>query len=578
MTRAGLSVGVRIIETMFESGGGVEELAAGDVARDALRFVELSGLARIENAHAARKVLLAGELTLSALERDVALRGGDIRDCGNEAIAEVSTRLGCSHTMASHFCDLGVDLRLRLPLTCAAFLAGDLDYARAWRIHRETAGLSPETLALLEGEIVRSALRLAPAALGREIRELIVRASPDEAASDREVAEAECRVRVRPVGPLSEFTAILTAEQGQAAWQLVCEMADTVCRQDRRGRQILLVDAFVALLHGESALPCTCEKSGCPKVAAASMPSRRKPLVQITVDVATLLGLTASPAYLDGHGPIDPALAQMLAEDATWRAMLTEMVDLATELGVVAAQRDKPPTGTEPEPEPDADAGNGSRADDSTPHQPPRRPGLHVFRARGSRRRGGGVPRRPARSGPRSGPPPCGVGRTIAEIGRALDADRVMGRGRRPDGRGGLATPPDGALQYRPDAATDAMVRTRDGHCRFPGCSVPAARCQLDHVVPFSHRNPRAGGWTIVSNLQCLCQFHHNLKTMGRVDASMLGAGVVVWTSRYGTTTVTLPGGMFVQESASALVPRLPCMRSRHDSPATYSDGESPPF
>ena len=60
MTRAGLSVGVRMIETMFEFGGGVEELAAGDVARDALRFVELSGLARIENAHAARKVLLAG--------------------------------------------------------------------------------------------------------------------------------------------------------------------------------------------------------------------------------------------------------------------------------------------------------------------------------------------------------------------------------------------------------------------------------------------------------------------------------------------------------------------------------------
>ncbi|MBM4496573.1 hypothetical protein GS426_14940 [Rhodococcus hoagii] len=55
------------------------------------------------------------------------------------------------------------------------------------------------------------------------------------------------------------------------------------------------------------------------QVAAASMPSRRKPLVQITVDIATLLGLTASPAYLDGHGPIDPALARTLAEDATWR-------------------------------------------------------------------------------------------------------------------------------------------------------------------------------------------------------------------------------------------------------------------
>ncbi|GBF12736.1 hypothetical protein Br6_00078 [Rhodococcus sp. Br-6] len=570
MTRAELSVGVRIIETMFEFGGGVGA-AAGDVARDALRFVELSGLARIENMHAARKVLLAGELTLSALERDVALRGGDIRDCGNEAIAEVSTRLGCSHTMASHFCDLGVDLRLRLPLTCAAFLAGDLDYARAWRIHRETAGLSPETLALLEGEIVRSALRLAPAALGREIRELIVRVSPDEAASDREVAEAECRVRVRPVGPLSEFTAILTAEQGQAAWQLVCEMADTVCRQDRRGRQILLVDAFVALLHGESALPCTCEKSDCPKVAAPSMPSRRKPLVQITVDVATLLGLTASPAYLDGHGPIDPALAQMLAEDATWRAMLTEMVDLATELGLVADGMASA----------DADAG---AADDLRPTGPPtepmqRRRGLHVFRARGTRHRGGRVPHRDAnRSGERAGPPPPGTGTTVSGIESALEADPTMRRGRHPDGHGGLSEPQAGALVYRPDAATTAMVRTRDSRCRFPGCSVPAARCQLDHVVPFSHRNPRAGGWTIVSNLQCLCQFHHNLKTMGRVDASMLGAGVVVWTSRYGTTTVTLPGGMFVQDSAPALVPRLPCRRSDHDSPATYSDGESPPF
>ncbi|NKW44455.1 hypothetical protein GS947_23600 [Rhodococcus hoagii] len=143
-------------------------------------------------------------------------------------------------------------------------------------------------------------------------------------------------------------------------------------------------------------------------MAAASMPSRRKPLVQITVDIATLLGLTASPAYLDGHGPIDPALARTLAEDATWRAMLTEMVDLATELGVVAAQRDKPPTGTEPEPEPepepDADAGNGSRADDSTPHQPPRRPGCTC-----------------------SGPAAPGAAVVVCRAGRR---DRVRGPGR----------------------------------------------------------------------------------------------------------------------------------------------------
>ncbi|QBJ95483.1 DUF222 domain-containing protein [Rhodococcus sp. ABRD24] len=139
---------------MFDIGGGVGEALTDAVVGDAARFVELSVLARVENVCAARKVLLAGELTLSALERDVRLRGGDVRDCGNEAIAEVSTRLGCSHTMASHFCDLGVDLRLRLPVTRAAFLAGDVDYARVWRIHCETTGLSAETVVLLEAEIV----------------------------------------------------------------------------------------------------------------------------------------------------------------------------------------------------------------------------------------------------------------------------------------------------------------------------------------------------------------------------------------------------------------------------------------
>ncbi|PTR31487.1 alpha/beta hydrolase family protein [Rhodococcus sp. OK519] len=333
-------------------------------------------------------------------------------------------------------------------------------------------------------------------------------------------------------------------------------------------RQILLVDAFVALLHGESALPCTCAKADCPKRGAASMPSRRKPLVQITVDIATLLGLTASPAHLDGHGPIDPALAQMLAEDATWQAMLTEMVDLATELGLTAG----PDAELDPE-----QAGRGGPADEAD-EVAPRRQGLQVFRARGSRHRGGGVPRSLPRQGPRSGPPPCGAGRTISAMEKALDADPAMRDGRRQNGHGGLTTPPDGALSYRPDAATAAMVRTRDAHCRFPGCSVPAARCQLDHVVPFSHRDPESGGWTIVSNLQCLCQFHHNLKTMSRVGAAMLGGGVLAWTSRYGTTTVTLPGGAVARVTSGTLVPRLTRRRERRRITVDYCGEEPPPF
>ena len=99
----------------------------------------------------------------------------------------------------------------------------------------------------------------------------------------------------------------------------------------------------------------------------------------------------------------------------------------------------------------------------------------------------------------------------------------------------------DRALIYRPDALTTAAVRLRDKHCRFPGCHRPAARCQLDHIVAFDHANPRGGGWTTVNNLQCLCDYHHSVKTAGYWTAIMLPGGAILWTSTSKTTRITLP-------------------------------------
>ena len=49
---------------------------------------------------------------------------------------------------------------------------------------------------------------------------------------------------------------------------------------------------------------------------------------------------------------------------------------------------------------------------------------------------------------------------------------------------------------YVPSEAQKARVRGRDGQCRFPGCDVPAHRCQVDHVVnydPNVAKNPLFG-------------------------------------------------------------------------------------
>lgn len=82
------------------------------------------------------------------------------------------------------------------------------------------------------------------------------------------------------------------------------------------------------------------------------------------------------------------------------------------------------------------------------------------------------------------------------------------------------------------------LTRLRDGMCCFPGCTVDATRCDIDHVI-----NHAAGGWTTLSNLQCLCRTHHNLKTDRHVHATSTAEGIITWEFRDGTTVKTIPRG-----------------------------------
>ncbi len=67
------------------------------------------------------------------------------------------------------------------------------------------------------------------------------------------------------------------------------------------------------------------------------------------------------------------------------------------------------------------------------------------------------------------------------------------------------------ALQYQPSAALERAIRCRDLTCRFPGCYRRATHCDIDHTIPFNHRNPATGGLTVPSNLKCLCRQHYRL-------------------------------------------------------------------
>ncbi|NLA03534.1 hypothetical protein GTA07_27540 [Rhodococcus hoagii] len=357
-------------------------------------------------------------------------------------------------------------------------------------------------------------------------------------------------------------------------------MADTVCKKDRRGRQILLVDAFVALLTVNPRCPARAREVRLSKVAAASMPSRRKPLVQITVDIATLLGLTASPAYLDGHGPIDPALARTLAEDATW-AMLTEMVDLATELGVVAAHEISPQLVPSPSPSPSPSPMPmpGTGAGPTTRHL--------------TSRRGG-------RGCTCSGPAAPGAAVVVCRAGRR---DRVRGPGRHRVASAGRSRNRQGTRRRSCDgsrAPTGWARRTGDTTRRGAavpprrgdGCNGPHSRRPLQvsrllgagGTLPTRSRGavlaPQPEGRWMDDRVEPAVPVPvppqpEDDGASRRLDARCRCRGVDEPLRHHDGDAARR---MFVQDSASALVPRLPCMRSRHDSPATYSDGESPPF
>ncbi|MEU3473003.1 DUF222 domain-containing protein [Rhodococcus sp. NPDC006774] len=758
----------------------------------------LTAAAREENRHAARKIAACYTVHCDWITRDT-----EHKHYSRYGRTEMAVALGCSATVAESYVSIGAALHTRLPLLRAAFETGEIDLPRVRTACRILDNLSDAIVKRVEAEVVEAARRSSPGPLEQAIWDILLHVAPEEAAALREFAKKFRTVTYSPAGELARIRAELTAPEAAAAWQLLEEMADTLCPKDPRGKKERLCDAFMARMHGEPRLACLCHRPDCPKNDTV-LPDRRVPLTMITVDIATLIGLLANPAYLAGHGSIDPDLAQELARNSHWQILLTEAVTLAEKLGLAVqnpetgewektSDSEKDGSPTEPETgtvtDEDRDAGSGSdmaadsaadadadagiesatdsgrEADSSTDRNSasspaptavpgstsatepaaPEAPADETDASHDAEKNDESAPtpaadptttpnpgvadpvrkhaatratapltdplaeatshtgpeavassesasasRSPAEqpspvpgiapncpesgspttvcgsttSGPTStdGPAP-GTGSAAAaasdnprqrRLGSLASAAALfcthtpVGRGTRHSsaldlptlnhaalnhaalnqsglGRSGnrtgctasgiylgnaslaaaleaaIAADPtlgtsvardpltDRALIYRPDTLTTAAVRLRDKHCRFPGCHRPAARCQLDHITPFDHTNPLGGGWTTVNNLQCLCEYHHTVKTAGYWTATMLPGGAILWTSTSKTTRITLPtNGTAVPILGNDLTPHIPTRPTRsgiiaYPDPPDNQDPETddtstPPF
>jgi Domain of unknown function (DUF222) len=89
---------------------------------------------------------------------------------------------------------------------------------------------------------------------------------------------------------------------------------------------------------------------------------------------------------------------------------------------------------------------------------------------------------------------------------------------------------------YHPSRTLQHLVRARNGRCTAPGCTRPAARCDVDHTRPWDQ-----DGRTCECNLAPLCRHHHRCKQAQGWQLEQPEPGILIWHTPAGRTYTTTP-------------------------------------
>ncbi len=220
----------------------------------------------------------------------------------------------------------------------------------------------------------------------------------------------------------------------------------------------------------------------------------------LTIPLATLLGLAEHPGEASGLGALDPALARQFAASAvrhpgsTWCVTVTDQDGHAIGHGCARPARNR----------------RGKRPD------------------RGQR---GAVGNRDGPTFTPAGPgPPGGYGAWhLAIAGLRLQVRLgpipVTDCDHRYESAG-----------YQPSDTLRHLVEIRDGQCTLPVCVRQARRCDFEHAVPW-HK----GGRTCACNGGCRCRHDHQVKQAPGWTVTQPMPGYHQWTTPAGRTYTSEP-------------------------------------
>jgi Domain of unknown function (DUF222) len=470
---------------------------------------------------------------------------------GKFAADELAVALACSRYAAERMLALAHDLAVRLPLTAAALNDGLIDAYKAQIMAEATRVLDDAGAAAAEALVIPGISGLTPGQIRIRIARAVLKADPKAGRTRREQAQKDARVLLwrEDAGTAALCGYSLPPDEALAADQVVqararelkaAGFAGTMDQLRARAYLDVLLGKDSAALAGQepgtsdtgspgdpgdpggsgdptgsgasgefdspSASGGSCVNASYSKTGraahaaggtsagqAGALPAR----INLTIPLATLLGLADHPGEASGLGPVDAELARDMAKRAaahpstSWCLTVTDPEGHALAHGCARpGRRRKPRSGT-----------------------------------------GGG-----------SGPP-----------GQRMEPPAGYGTWRLRPGLWGRPDSPDLTVDLDPVAVTDCdhrhqasahdpsdrlrhLVEIRDAECTWPPCRRAARRCDFEHAIPWEQ-----GGKTCACNGGPRCRHHHHQKQAPGWQLTQDRPGYHTWTTPSGRTYTSGP-------------------------------------
>ena len=374
--------------------------------------------------------------------------------------AELRWALRLSRMGATHQLDTALSLQ-EFPTLLRALLDGHLDRVRLNAIVASIGHLDHDTAQTVIDDLGPDLESLSAAQLRRRIKQAAIGLNPTDADDRNRTALADRSVRLTATDDstahLSGYD--LPADQATEAVNRINQIARTLKTDgETRTMDQLRADVYLGLLRGDPTLD-----------------QAARGVINVHVELQTLLGLSNRPAIIERYGPVVAGIARHLTLTQTNRYEYT----VSHHGQPIAVGTTRPPDV--------AKTATVSPTVSSTATCPTTKPDGVVAMATGST--AGAI-----------------------TITRLVDQPPLAHHGRNAN-----------THQRR-------TIQAAHPHCLFAHCGRAATECDIDHTKPWAKGGPTANG-----NLKPLCRPDHRIKDLGWTY-TVNPDGTTTWKSPLGTT------------------------------------------